>query len=109
MAPAGVAPIASIVVIADPPTLSTGVMHDRVDFLADQFFGRPAQHALGGRIDEGGFAVGVDAVDAFTGGAQDQLIFTFDILEHALDPLPGRNAAAHVVFGVGHQVGVAAL
>ena len=76
-----------------------GVMHDRMDGLADQFFRRPAQHALGGRIDEGGLALGVDAVDAFAGGAQDQLVLALDVLEHALDPLPGRDAAAHVVFG----------
>ena len=75
------------------------VMDDRMDFLADQFLGRPAQHALGGRIDEGGLALGVDAVDAFAGGAQDQLVFALDILEHPLDPLPGRDPAAHVVFG----------
>ena len=87
------------VMIGIVPPVMMGVMNDRVDFLADQFFRRPAQHPLGGRIDEGGFAVGVDAVNAFAGGAQDQLVFAFDILEHALDPLPGRDPAAHVVFG----------
>ena len=87
------------VVVGIVPPVGMGVMHDRVDFLADQFVRRPAQHALGGRIDEGGLALGVDAVDAFAGGAQDQLVFALDVLEHALDPLPGRDAAAHVVFG----------
>ena len=81
------------------PPVMMGVMNDRVDFLADQFFRRPAQHALGGGIDEGGLALGVDAVNAFAGGAQDQLVFPFDILEHALDALPGRDPAAHVIFG----------
>ena len=51
-----------------------GVVHDRMHVVADQFLGLPAEHALGGRIDEGGLALGVDAVDAFAGGAQDQLV-----------------------------------
>ena len=76
-----------------------GVMDDRVDFLADQFFRAPAQHPLGGRIDEGGLALGIDAVDAFACGAQDQLVFAFDILKHPLDPLPAGDPAAHVFLG----------
>ena len=87
------------IVIGVVPPVMMGVMDDRVDFLADQFFRAPAQHALGGRIDEGGLALGVDAVNAFAGGAQDQLVLALDVLEHPLDPLPGRDAAAHVVFG----------
>ena len=87
------------IVVGIVPPVVMGVVHDRVDFLADQFFRRPAQHPLGRRIDEGGFAFGVDAVNAFAGGAQDQLVFALDVLEHPLDPLPGRDAAAHVVFG----------
>ena len=86
------------VMIGIVPPVMMGVMDDRVDFLADQFFRGPAQHALGGRIDEGGLALGVDAVNAFAGGAQDQLVLAFDILEHPLDPLPGCDPAAHVVF-----------
>ena len=58
-----------------------GVMHDRMHVLADQFLGRPAQHALGGGIDEGGLAFGIDAVDAFAGGAQDQLVLALDVAE----------------------------
>ena len=48
---------------------------------------------------EGRPALVVDAIDAFTGGAQDQLVFALDILEHPLDPLPGRQPATHVVLG----------
>ena len=84
------------------------VMHDRMDRLADQFLGGPAQHPLGGRIDEGGLALGVDAVDAFAGGAQDQLVFPLDVLEHPLDPLPGGEPAAHVVLGGGIDIAAAA-
>ena len=51
-----------------------GVVHDRVHVAADQLLGLPSEHALGGRVDEGGFALGVDAVDAFAGRAQDQLV-----------------------------------
>ncbi len=87
------------VMIGIVPPIMMGVVNDRVDFLADQFFRRPAQHALGGRIDEGGLAFGVDAVNAFAGGAQDQLVFAFNILEHPFDALPGRDPAAHMVFG----------
>ena len=76
-----------------------GVMHDRMHVLADEFLGLPAQHALGRRIDEGGLAVGVDAVDAFAGGAQDQLVLALDVAEEALDPLPFVDAAAHVEIG----------
>ncbi len=76
-----------------------GVMHDRVHVLADQFLGLPAQHAFGRRIDEGGLAVGVDAVDAFAGGAQDQLVLAFDVAEEALDPLPFLDAAADIEIG----------
>ena len=96
------------VVVGIVPPVMMGVMDDRMDFLADQFFGAPAQHALGGRIDEGGLAFGVDAVNAFAGGAQDQLVLPLDVLEHALDPLPGRDAAAHVVFGGGIDIAAAA-
>src|SRR5207237_3431644 len=72
------------VMIGIVPPVMMGVMNDWVDFLADQFFRAPAQHALGRRIDEGGLALGVDAVNAFAGGAQDQLVFPFDILEYPL-------------------------
>ena len=84
------------------------VVHDRMDGLADQFLGGPAQHPLGGRIDEGGLALGVDAVDAFAGGAQDQLVLALDVLEHPLDPLPGGEPAAHVVLGGGIDIAAAA-
>ena len=67
------------IIVGIVPPVMMGVMHDRVHVLADQFFGRPAQHPLGRRIDEGGLAVGIDAVDAFAGGAQDQLVFALDI------------------------------
>ena len=86
-----------------------GVMDDRMDVAADQFVRRPAEHALGGRIDEGGFAFGVDAVDAFAGGAQDQLVLALDVAEHALHALPGGDAAAHVVLGDGVEAALAAL
>src|SRR4029077_711874 len=69
------------IMIGIVPPVMMGVMNDRVDFLADQFYRAPAQHAFGRRIDEGGLALGVDAVNAFAGGAQDQLVFAFDILE----------------------------
>ncbi len=87
------------VVIGVVPPVMMGVMDDRVDGLADQFFRAPAQHALGGRIDEGGLAFRVHAVNAFAGGAQDQLVLALDVLEHALDALPGGDAAAHVLLG----------
>ena len=76
-----------------------GVMHDRMHVLADQFLGLPAQHAFGRRIDEGGLAVGIDAVDAFAGGAQDQLVLALDVAEEALDPLPFLDAAADIEIG----------
>ena len=69
----------------------------------------PSQHPLRGRIDEGGLALGVDAVDAFAGGAQDQLVLALDVLEHALDALPGGEPAAHVVLGGGIDIAAAAL
>ena len=51
-----------------------GVVHDRMHVVPDQLLGFPAEHALGGRVHERGLAVGVDAVDAFAGGAQDELV-----------------------------------
>ena len=85
------------------------VVHDRVDGLADQFVGGPAQHPLRGGIDEGGLAFRVDAIDAFAGGAQDQLVFPLDVLKHPLDPLPGGEPAVHVVLGGGVDITAAAL
>ena len=78
-----------------------GVMHDRMHVLADQILGLPAQHAFGRRIDEGGLAVGIDAVDAFAGRAQDQLVLALDVAEEALDPLPFLDAAADIEVGFG--------
>ena len=85
------------------------VVHDRVDGLADQFVGGPAQHALRGGIDESGLAFRVDAIDAFAGGAQDQLVLPLDVLEHPLDPLPCGEPAAHMVLGGGIDIAAAAL
>ncbi|MET3223881.1 hypothetical protein ABIF35_004668 [Bradyrhizobium japonicum] len=92
------------VMVVIVPAIVMGVVHDGVDLLADQLLGGPAQHAFGRGIDEGGLAFRVHAIDAFAGGAQDQLVLALDVLEHPLDPLPGRDAAAHVVFGGGIDI-----
>ena len=39
--------------------------------------------------------VGIDAVDAVAGGAQDQLVLALDILEKPFGALPFGDAAAH--------------
>ena len=96
------------VVIVIVAAIGVAVMHDGVDLAADQFIRRPAQHALGGGIDEGRLALRIDAIDPFTGGAQDQLVLTLDVLEHALDALPRGDAAMHVVFRIGIDMAASA-
>ena len=78
-----------------------GVMHDRMHVLADEILDLPAQHAFSRRIDEGGLAVSIYAVDAFAGRAQDQLVLALDVAENPFDPLPFLDAAADMKVGFG--------
>ena len=76
------------------------VVHGDVHVLADEVDGRPAEHPLGGRVDEGGHALGVDAVDPLPGCPKDQLVAVLDIAEDPLHALPLGKTRAHVGLGL---------
>ena len=80
------------------PPVVVSVVHSGMNIRADQFFGGPAENPLRDRIDEGGLAFSIDSVNALACRAQDQLVLALNIAENALDPLPGGDAAAHMVF-----------
>ena len=48
---------------------------------AEEFFDGVAGEFGGGRVDEGGFALHVEAVDAFAGGVEDVFVSALECLE----------------------------
>ena len=87
--------------------IGMGVVDHAVHVAADQLFRPPAQQTFSGGVNEGGMAVGVDAVDAFAGGPQDQLVLPFDIAEEAFHPPPLGDATLEI--GVGFGIDLAAM
>ena len=63
-----------------------------VQVLSDQVIRAPAQHLLGGAIYKGGFALGVDPVDAFARSLKDQLVLHFHLAKEPVDILPLHQA-----------------
>ena len=57
--------------------------------------------SFGRRVDEGGLAVAIDAVDAFAGGTEDQLVLSLELAKDAFHPLPFQQAAALITLGLG--------
>ncbi len=81
-------------------SVGMAVVDGGVHVAADDIFGAPAQHAFGRGIDEGRDAFGVDAVNAFAGGAQNELVLALDIAENTLGAQPCLEAALHVTLGL---------
>ena len=68
--------------------IGVGVVEHQVSVVAHHILGTPAQNSLGGRINEGCFAFGIQPVDPLARCAKNQLVLLFNPLEHLLDPLP---------------------
>ena len=77
------------------------VVHGAVHLAPGQFRRGVAEYALGRRVDEGGDAGGVEAVNALADGVQQQLIFAFKLLKHAGDAVPVADAGQIVALGIG--------
>ena len=72
-----------------------------MDIAAQQILGCPAQHLLGGAVDKGCLALGVDAVDAFARRVQDQLVLPFQFGKEPLGAFPFGQARALQFRGLG--------
>ena len=70
------------------------MVHDRMDFAPVQVLCGPPEHFLRRTVHKGAFALCVDAIDAFAGGIQDQLVLSFQLGEETFGALPGRQARA---------------
>ena len=77
------------------------VTYDVLDRLTDQLLDLPPEQACRSRVDEGGAALQVDAINAFTRRVQDEFVTPIELRQGRLGPLPLGN------FGV--QLGVGLL
>ena len=64
-----------------------------VNIVAQKVLGGPSEHFLRSAVDKGCLTVGVDPVDPFASGVQDQLVFALEICKEALRALLFNEAA----------------
>src|SRR5690606_5429551 len=78
------------------PAVRVVMMHELVHVAADELGRAPAEQRLGRRVHGRRRTFVLDAVDAFAGGLQDQLILALDVAEEPLRALPFREPARPV-------------
>ncbi len=70
-----------------------------MDNAAHQLVTSPAHHAFCCRVNEGGSALCIDPVNAFTDSVEDELVFPLHIPEQFFHPTPFQQTTPVVVIG----------
>src|SRR5712691_10049251 len=71
-------------VVDAPRPITLRVAHDVLERLANDLLDLPAEQARRGRIDEGGAAFQIDAINAFTRRVQNELVAPIEMRQGGL-------------------------